>query len=190
MIRTLELSREIKVFLAVISVTSVFYIYMTTREPPRIGPPPKVTPTADLDVGKEFEMTLTLITADERDLGCAADEKVGEFHCGFQAAARPWRESNGDPGKAEDTLQPYMTIDNVNFLIPGLWKEPAVAKRLSEEPYAKYERDQLRRFNATCKMKIEGKMPKFKVRWEMNRPWGDSENVWIGSVRECKVSDA
>ncbi len=56
--------------------------------------------------------------------------------------------------------------------------------------YAKYERDQLRRFNATCKMKIEGKMPKFKVRWELNRPWGDSENVWIGSVRECKISDA
>lgn len=198
MIRTLELSREIKVFTAVIVITSLAYLAITTREPQRSGPPLKLTPVESLEQGKDYDLSITLITADARDLACASDTKVGDLHCGFTLNGRPWKDPEGTQGKPSDVLVPYMTHDNVLFLIAGLWQEPALEKRLKEEPYEervdggelkRWERDQLRRFTATCKVNLVEKMETFKTRWELGKPFGDGRNTWVGKPRDCKIAD-
>ncbi len=187
-IRSLDLSPEIIVFMVVISITSAIYLFLNTREPAR--PDLRVTPTGDLAVGKTIDISVTLVTADQRDLACAADDMVGTAHCAFNMMSRPFTLPSGEtPTKPDDIIQPFMTTDNVLFLIPGLWQEPAIAARAATEPYTKWERDQLHRFAATCKLSIQGKLDKFKTRWQLMAPFGDGSNAWVGRLSGCKVEE-
>jgi hypothetical protein len=186
MIRTLALSRELKVFLAVTTVLTAAYLYATTGEHTRKHAKTAQTP-ADVPVGKTVDLSITLITADATGLACGSDTKVGNARCAFKGDGTPYPKDDTEP---KDIIAPYMTADNVLFLIPGLWQEPALAKRLQDEPPAKYERDQLRRFNANCKFTSEQKLPNFKVRWQPTAGWGDkNEPATVGRISDCKIED-
>ena len=186
MIRTLALSRELKVFLAVTTVMSAAYLYATTGEHTKKNARTVQTPS-EVAPGKTVELTITLVTADASGLACANDSKVGAARCAFMGDGSPFPKDETAP---KDIIAPYMTADNILFLIPGLWEEPALAKRLVEEPPEKFERDQLRRFNATCKFTAEQKLQNFKVRWQTGAGWGDKpEPATVGRISDCKLED-
>lgn len=186
-VRTLQLSREMWIFLAVTTCMSAVYLVMTTGETARQrAKGVEVTP-AELTQGKVLDAAITLVTSDAYGLSCATDAKVGDAHCGFGADTKPWPQ----PGeKPENVIAPYMTVDNVLFLIPGLFTQPVLKKRLDDEPPGKYNKEELetRRFTVTCKMKLEQQLEKFKVRWAPGQPWADKDKAWVGSVTDCKMT--
>lgn len=194
-IRSLALSTEAKIFLGVVSVLSVAYIYSfaaPSRQANATGI--KITPPK-LDVGTSSELALTLISADAYRLSCASDTVTKYGRCGFTASGEAYK---GDPALApETTLVPYMTADNVLVLIPGLWKQPLLAKRLEDEPPGTVSNDQmeLRRFTTTCKVEIVDKMKDFKVRWISQGQFGQPhsqgnpvDTAPIGKASDCRMT--
>ncbi|HEU4406609.1 MAG TPA: hypothetical protein VFS43_15185 [Polyangiaceae bacterium] len=183
MIRTLQLSREAIAFLAVTGVLSVAYLGLNTGDKgPRSQP---VAPT--FSVGKTMDVSITLITADSLRLACASDDAFGNAHCAFKYNGERWER-----GQGEEIIAPYMTVENQFLLVADLFKEPALQKRLQEEP-PQGKVDELRRFNAHCKLKVEHKLGRLKVRWD-NPPrgaWGDHDDAnWFGRVSDCTVTDS
>src|SRR3712207_7348631 len=57
-------------------------------------------------------------------------------HCAFKYDGKPWPK-----GEGEEIIAPYMTVDNQFLLVADLFKEPALQKRLQEEPPAQAKRD-------------------------------------------------
>lgn len=189
-VRTLQLSREMWVFLTVTTCMSFVYLYMHTGESARQRAKVENITPAEIVQGKVIDAAITLITADAHGLSCATDQKVGDYHCGFGADTKPWPKKEGEADKPEHVMSPYMTVDNVLFLIPGLFTQPVLKKRLEDEPPSKFSREELenRRFTVTCKLKPEQKLEKFKVRWAPTQSWGDKESAWVGSVTDCKMT--
>lgn len=188
-IRTLRLSREIWIFLGVTSLMSGVYLTMTTGETARQAVKPESLTPTDLAPGRVIDAGITLITADAFGLSCGSDTKVaGEYHCAFGTNGTAYKSADGAPSKPEQVLSPYMTVDNVLFLIPGLWQQPVLKKRLEDEPPSKFTREQLeeRRFTVTCKLKVVEKLQNFKVRWSPTQSWGDRDQAWVGTVTDCK----
>jgi hypothetical protein len=182
MIRTLQLSREIIAFLAATGVLSAAYLGLNTGDKgPRAQP---VAPT--FSTGKVMDVSITLITADSNGLACASDEAVGNAHCAFKYDGKPWPRGDG-----EEIIAPYMTVDNQFLLVADLFKEPAMAKRLQEEPPNQAKREELRRFNASCKLRVDHKLKQLKVRWQPWASWGDHDDAnWFGHISECTITDA
>lgn len=186
-VRTLQLSREMWIFLGVTGVMSAAYLTMTTGEAARKAAQP-VFQTPPLEAGKVIDAAITLVSADAYKLSCASDEQMGQAHCGFKADTTPWK---GDgPNKPEEVIAPYMTADNVLVLIPGLFTQPLLKKRLEDEPPGKYSAEELenRRFTVTCKLKPEKQFSKLKVRWAQGQSWGDRDSAWAGTVTDCKMT--
>jgi hypothetical protein len=190
-VRTLQLSREMWIFLLVTGCMSGVYIYMMTGETARKRAKVEAITPKELQKGQVIDAAITLISADAGRLSCASDTKVGEAHCGFGADTKPWVAKEGEaPTKPEDVIAPYMTVDNVLLLIPGLFTQPVLKKRLEDEPPGRYTREEMesRRFTVTCKMKLEQQFEKIKVRWDVGQAWGDRPNAWFGTVSDCKMT--
>ena len=132
-------------------------------------------------MGKSIPVSITLVTADERDLACAGDDEVAGARCAFVKDGSPWSEAATKP-----VLAPYMTVDNVLFLVPDLWSEPALARRLASDPPS-VNRELLRRFTAKCDMKVVGKAKGFYVRWEPAADWGHRDEAWVGTISGCSI---
>lgn len=181
MIRTLQLSREIIALLVVTSVLSVAYLGLHTGDKgPRAQP---VAPAFAPD--KKMDVSITLITADSVKLACASDEAVGNAHCAFKYDGKAWPK-----GEGEEIIAPYMTVDNQFLLVSDLFKDPALLKRLQEEPPSQ-KVEEMRRFNANCKLHVAKKLGPMKVRWELRAGWGDHDDGnWFGRVSECALTDA
>jgi len=140
------------------------------------------TPTSRLAAGKTIPVSITLVTADARDLACASDMEVGGARCAFREDGSPWAEAGQKP-----VLAPYMTVDNVMFLIPDLWSEPALARRLAADP-PNVARNQLRRFTAKCQLQAIDKAKDFYVRWEPQMEWSLTREAWVGTISSCSVN--
>ena len=145
-----------------------------------------------LAVGRTIDVSITLVTSDVRDLACAADDEVGGARCLFDASGNVRAElaTADETGRSARVLAPYMTTDNVLFLIPGLFAEPAVAKRYAEDPPT-VDRDRLRRFTARCQLKLEGRVKDVAVRWTQQAAFGPRpEGAWVGKVSDCSIETA
>lgn len=133
-------------------------------------------------VGSSSVADLTLITADRNDLDCAASAGVGAYQCGFsdEKTARQIDEQN--------RLRPFMTAsDRRLFLIPGLFVEPAIAKRFESEPPAGKARNQLKRFTAKCKVKVVSELDGVKLRWTPTSAWEPPKKFPVATVSDCKI---
>ncbi len=194
-IRSLALTTEAKLFLGVAAVLSAGYIYSFTassRQAQATGI--KITPPK-LEVGSSAELALTLISADAYRLSCASDSVTKVGRCQFAASGDPYK---GEPPlTTEATLVPYMTADNVLVLIPGLFKQPLLAKRLEDEPPGTVTNDQmeLRRFTTTCKVEIVDTIKDFKVRWAAQGPFGQPQSQGnpvdtapVGRATACRMT--
>lgn len=139
------------------------------------------TPLRGAEVGKRIPVAITLVTADFHDLACAGDQEVAGARCAFDREGRPRTAAPGAP-----VLAPYMTVDDVLFLIPDLWSEPALARRLETDP-PDVGRDKLRRFVARCEMTLLGKAKDFYVRWTPNANWSHRSEAWVGRIADCSI---
>ncbi len=77
-------------------------------------------------------------------------------------------------------------MDRHLYLIPGLFLEPAIAKRFQAEPPNK-PREQLKRFTANCQIKVIGKLTGVRTRWLANTAWSNPEDIDVATVSACKV---
>jgi hypothetical protein len=139
------------------------------------------TPTRSLSAGRSIPVSLTLVTADASDLACASSDEVAGSRCAFDKDGKPWDGAGEKP-----TLAPYMTVDNVLFLIPDLWKEPALAKRLADDP-PNVSRDKQRRFTANCTLTAAEKAKGFYVRWVPTMDWSHNAEAWVGRLSGCTI---
>lgn len=137
-----------------------------------------------IGAGKTVPVEITLVTADAEDLACAADFTAGDARCAFDREGRPWTV-----GGPSGLLAPYMTTDGVLLLVPDLFAEPAIARRLEEEPPDGKARDSLRRFTAACKLRALEEVKDFYVRWTPNSGWGHRSEAWVGRVSDCEIRE-
>lgn len=179
-----ELTREQRAIAWTLATLVLFLIF--TAIFPDIGL--RKTPRR-LAAGKTIDVGITLVTSDVRDLSCASDETVGGARCLYDSRGnlRSGLPTGDAAGQSDQVLAPYMTTDNVLFLVPGLFAEPAVAKRLAEEPPT-VVRGSLKRFTARCQLKLEGQVRDLAVRWTPTAAFAPrTEAAWVGRVSNCKI---
>ena len=168
--KTPGLSRG-KIFLGlIIAAIVIFAAYFATR---RISPnAAAILRTASADI--------TLVTSDRSDVACVSLKGFQGYYCGFSTEIVNWQ------GDEQNKLAPYYTVDRHQYLIPGLFLEPAIRARYQSEPPNK-PREQLKRFTAHCQIKIIGKLAGVRTHWLTNSAWGNPEDIEVGTISGCKI---
>jgi hypothetical protein len=168
------------------------------------GSGPRKQASSGYQIGQEIDVSITLVTTDAKQLACAGSDAVAGHHCEFESRTAKWSKvPEGGRPSPQEILAPYKTTDDVMFLIPGLFSDPALQKRLSIDPPTVGAEHA--RFVANCKLHLEGKMEKFDVRWQTpgqpgareaqandekwTRMWQPASDVWVGSVAACTLSE-
>jgi hypothetical protein len=145
------------------------------------------TPTApvqpSLEPGGTLDVPITLVTADRHELACAMPEAVEQYGCAY-AQQGVKREPAPSP---EHLLAPYLTTSGQLFLVAGLFEQPAVAQRYDRENPAGRKREELRRFTATCKLKLLREVDA-RVQFAPGSPWGEPQMVWAAAPVQCAIS--
>jgi hypothetical protein len=160
-----------KVFLGlVVAAVIIFAAYFATRRSPLISTGGSPATSA----------AITLVTSDRADLDCVSRKGIQGYNCGFSTEIISWQ------GDEQNKLKPYYTVDRHLYLIPGLFLDPAVAKRLQAEPSNK-PREQLKRFTARCQIKVIGKLTGVRTRWLVNTAWSNPEDIDVATASDCKV---
>jgi hypothetical protein len=151
------------------AVALVAVLFLNTESGPQAEP------------GDVVDANITLITADRKDLDCAATEGLKGYRCGFSDEKTPRTVDE------KHRLRSYLTLDRELYLIPGLFLEPAIEGRYKTEPPDK-PRNQLRRFTAKCKVKIVGELDDVRLRWSPGAPWTPKSNdVRVATVSACGI---
>jgi hypothetical protein len=134
--------------------------------------------------GDVVDVTITLVTTDLKDLGCASDEEVKGLHCGFVDKRKP-HSAGTDPQTDGKILQPYTTVDRFQFLAAGMWVSPDVKAKIDAEDW----KNPSPRFNAECKFKVEGRFKEAFIRWKPENDWisNAARDQFVGSLSDCKV---
>jgi len=160
-----------KIFLGlVVAAVVIFAAYFATR---RISPnSAAILRTTSADI--------TLVTADRTDLGCVSRQGIQGYYCGFSTEIINWQ------GDEQNKLAPYYTLDRHQYLIPGLFLEPAILNRYQSDPPNK-PREQLKRFTAHCQIKIIGKLAGVRTHWAAKGAWGNPEDIEVGTISGCKI---
>ena len=154
----------------VVAAVIIFAAYFATRRSPLISTGGSPATSA----------AITLVTSDRADLDCVSRKGIQGFNCGFSTEILNWQ------GDEQNKLKPYYTVDRHLYLIPGLFLDPAVAKRLQAEPPNK-PREQLKRFTARCQIKVIGKLTGVRTRWLVNTAWSNPEDIDVATASDCKV---
>ena len=135
--------------------------------------------------GQVVSAAITLITSDREDLACGMDRSVGARRCAFSASG----EARNPPVRGDHVLAPYLTVSRAMFLVPALFDQPALAARYQAEPPAGVARNDLRRFVASCQLRLRERVPALAVRWERTAPWQPAGDAWVAEVVGCRVDD-
>jgi hypothetical protein len=126
---------------------------------------------------------ITLVTTDRDDLACASDKAVGRYRCEFKAPGTPWPDA---PAPA-DRLAGYFTVDRKRYVIPGLFEQPALAKRYADEEQRHLPHDQRPRFVATCQLKLVDHLKDFQTRWLKAGEFNHQDEAWVAVPSACEV---
>jgi hypothetical protein len=124
----------------------------------------------------------TLIGSDREDVACQSAEVVQGFRCGFAP--------DGHPVALDEAmrLQPFQTLDRRTFLVPGLFRQPAVADRLGREP-PDTPREKRERFTVRCVPNEIGSFNGFSLRWVADSPWSAPQSAPVATVSDCELLD-
>jgi hypothetical protein len=150
--------------------------------------PKRTVAQRTFSVGQDIDVSITLVTTDAKALACWSAQELGGRHCEFESPSQKWQKpptSGRQP--AQDVLAPYKTTDDILFLVPGLWLDPALAKRLTIDP-PDFSKEHIR-FVANCKMHLDGEMENFGVRWAQQGQWQAQNKAFVGTVSGCVLSE-
>ena len=160
-----------KIFVGlVVAAVIIFAVYFATR---------RISPNAAALL-RTTSADITLVTADRTDLGCVSLKGIQGYYCGFSTEIVNWQ------GDEQNKLAPYYTLDRHQYLIPGLFLEPAIRDRYQSELPNK-PREQLKRFTAHCQIKIIGKLAGVRTHWVAKGAWGNPEDIEVGTISGCKI---
>lgn len=128
--------------------------------------------------------TITLITSDRDNLNCALDRMVGRYRCAYRAPGEPWK---GEWPRT-DLLAPYVAVDGHRiFLVPGLFEQRALVRRVALEPPEGVPRDHLIRFVVRCQLRLVQRVEEVQARWSNDWSWGQEAGVWIAEPVSCEM---
>ena len=141
-------------------------------------------PTPTWKEGDVVDVTITLVTTDLKDLGCASDEEVKGLHCAFEDKRKP-HPKGSDPRTDDKILQPYTTVDRFQLLAAGMWLTPELKAKIDAENW----NNPSPRFNVECKYKVEGRVKEAFIRWKPENDWisNAARDQFAGSLSDCKV---
>ena len=160
-----------KIFLGlVVAAIIIFAAYFATR---------RVSPNSAA-ILRTTSADITLVTSDRTDVACVSLKAFQSYHCGFSTEIVNWQ------GDEQNKLAPYFTLDRHQYLIPGLFLEPAILARYQSEPPNK-PREQLKRFTAHCQIKVIGKLAGVRTHWVAKSAWSNPEDIEVGTVSGCKI---
>jgi hypothetical protein len=160
-----------KIFLGlIIAAIVIFAAYFATR---------RISPNAAA-ILRTTSADITLVTSDRSDVACVSLKGFQGYYCGFSTEIVNWQ------GDEQNKLAPYYTVDRHQYLIPGLFLEPAIRDRYQSELPNKPP-EKLRRFTAHCQIKIIGKLAGVRTHWRVNTAWGNPEDIEVGTVSGCKI---
>jgi len=168
--KTPGLSRG-KIFLGlIIAAIVIFAAYFATR---------RISPNAAA-ILRTTPADITLVTSDRTDVACVSQKGLQGYYCGFSTEIINWQ------GDETEQAGPVLHGGSHQYLIPGLFLEPAIRARYQSEPPNK-PREQLKRFTARCQIKIIGKLAGVRTHWVANTAWGNPEDIEVGTVSGCKI---
>jgi hypothetical protein len=127
--------------------------------------------------------SITLVTTDRDDLACASERTFGKYRCEFKAPGVAWP----DPPTPENRLAGYYTVEQQLYVIPGLFLQPALAKRYAEEQAKNLPRDQRPRFNVNCQLQLTEHIRDFQTRWVKGGDFGHQDDAWVAIPSDCNI---
>jgi hypothetical protein len=141
-------------------------------------------PQPKWNAGDTVDVAITLVTTDYKDLACGTEEVLKDLHCGFADKRKPHPKGN-DVRTDPNVLQPYTTIERVQFLAAGMWTQPELKAMLDAENW----NNPSPRFTVDCKFKVAGKMKEANIRWKPEADWlpASGRDWYTGSLSDCKV---
>jgi hypothetical protein len=144
---------------------------------------PSAVPAPALEPGGIVDAPVTLVTADRHELACAMPDTIQGYACAWSGP-----DGKREPLPApERVLAPYLTTSGRLFLIAGLFEQPAVSQRYERESPAGRKREELRRFTASCKLKLLGEV-EARAQFASGSPWGELQRVWAAAPAQCVIS--
>jgi len=144
---------------------------------------PSAVPAPAFEPGGIVDVPVTLVTADRNELACALPDSIQQYACAWSGP-----DSKREPlPSPERVLAPYLTTSGQLFLIAGLFEQPAVAQRYDRENPSGRKREELRRFTASCKLRLLGEVDA-RVQFSPGSPWGELQKVWATAPTQCTIS--
>lgn len=135
-------------------------------------------------VGQVANVEITLVSPDFKNLACAMEEEVAGKHCAFAAANKRHEKATGTARDDANLLQPVTTTDRVQFLVAGLFTQPALKEKLDKENFDSPGP----RFAVTCKLTVDGKAKAAQVQWKPGDPWYSGAGWYTGTVSDCAIA--
>lgn len=134
----------------------------------------------DFHEGQRIEAPITLVAKDRSGLSCALERAVGPYRCEFAAPGSPTAPA---PAPSE-RLVPYMTSDQILYLVPGLFEVPSVNARHADRARSS------RRFTAECELELVERVDAVGTRWGRDGEWGASRDTWVARPLACAIVES
>jgi len=127
--------------------------------------------------GDRIPVALTIIPADERNLGCSSNEEVAGLRCAF--------DGDGKPVPAVQPLRPFVTLGRELVLISNLFELDSVKGFLARSR-KKRSND---RVTLRCKAQLLGTLRGFGVHWQAGDRFERVESASVLRAGECRVEE-
>lgn len=128
--------------------------------------------------GDRVPVALTIIPADEKNLGCSSSAEVSGLRCAFDAEGRPTT--------AARPLRPFVTLGRELVLISNLFELDSVKDFLARSR-KKRSND---RVTLRCKAELKGTLRDFGVHWQAADPFERTKSASVLLASECRVDES
>lgn len=139
--------------------------------------------TTEWAVGNKVQLELTLVTTDSKNLGCAMAEEVNGKYCAFLTQNKRNTNSENNPRREANLLQPYTSVDRRQFMASGLWMTTALKSKLDKEDWNRPSP----RFTVNCILAIDGLTKSASVQWKPGEGWHNGNGWYVGTLSDCRM---
>ncbi|MDQ2643616.1 MAG: hypothetical protein M3020_07370 [Myxococcota bacterium] len=127
--------------------------------------------------GDRVPVALTIIPADEKNLGCSSSAEVSGLRCAF--------DGEGKPVAVTHPLRPFVTLGRELVLISNLFELDSVEEFLTR---ARKKRSN-ERVTLRCKAELLGTLRDFGVHWQAGEAFEKTKSASVLRASECRVEE-
>jgi hypothetical protein len=125
--------------------------------------------------GDVVETALTVVPDDATRLSCEQPWAWESYRCEFTEGEHRF----SPPPEPEKRIQPFVSLDRVVYLVPGLFSEPHVAKFAATVPRS-------HRFTVRCRIRLLTRTHDARIRFDPSGAWETpKESLWIAEPVSC-----